>query len=290
LKKKSSSTSERSYRSTSSKSLEETRSDTSILSNFSLSELNFSHNFVSNTLWGSTFSSPVEDILTTNGKVLEVGCGFGYWLTEMATAYPKSEFIGADLNPQSSCTFPPNAKIIKGDLLQLPFEDGEFDFTRISGFSCEISDIEWEQGLSEMTRVTKRGGWIEISECDMFPQKNTPNTKLLMDNFVDAIELRGLNGRISSKVEYILYNINQLTEIHSAIKPVLLGPRGGPTGITLLLNMGVWFRDVCDQILTDHMGITQERYLELWQFSEEELEKNDAEMYFYRWWGQKKLE
>ncbi|RIB16884.1 hypothetical protein C2G38_1478345 [Gigaspora rosea] len=208
----------------------------------------------------------------------------------MATAYPKSEFIGAELIPHSSCTFPPNVRIIKGDLLQLPFEDGEFDFTRISGFSCEISDIEWEQGLLEMIRVTKRGGWIEISECDLIPQKNTPNVKLLMDNFNEAIELRGLHPRISSKLEYILYKINQLTEIHSVVKPVVLGPRGGPTGITLFINAGVWFREISSQMLIDHMRISPESYLELWQIGEEEIEKNDTELKFYRWWAQKKLE
>ncbi|CAG8763803.1 3989_t:CDS:2, partial [Gigaspora margarita] len=256
LRKKSSTASEKSYQSISSRSLEETRSESSIITNFSSNELNISHNFITNTLWGSAFSSPVEDILTTNGKVLE------------ATAYPKSEFIGAELNPHSSCTFPPNVRIIKGDLLQLPFEDGEFDFTRIAGFSCEISDIEWEQGLLEMTRVTKRGGWIEISE---------------------SIELRGLHPMISSKLEYILYNINQLTEIHSAVKSVLLGPRGGPTGITLFINAGVWFREISSQTLIDHMRISPEKYLELWQIGEEEIEKNDTELKLYRWWAQKKL-
>src|SRR5436305_6312800 len=46
-------------------------------------------------IWESHFSSPIETILKLGGvQVLDVGCGSGIWLLEMATNYPLSQFTG----------------------------------------------------------------------------------------------------------------------------------------------------------------------------------------------------
>ncbi|CAG8495343.1 12855_t:CDS:2 [Acaulospora colombiana] len=114
-------------------------------------------------LWGVEYSAPVDDILTTTGKVLEAGL-----------VYPMPEYTGVDLNPVAPNNYPPNVNVIKGDLLSLPYDENQFDFTRISTFSPEFTDNEWVQGISEMIRVTKCGGWIELWEPKILLPKNTP--------------------------------------------------------------------------------------------------------------------
>src|SRR5688572_3596090 len=46
-------------------------------------------------VWKSYFSSPMDTILKLGGiEVLDVGCGSGVWLLEMAANYPLSKFTG----------------------------------------------------------------------------------------------------------------------------------------------------------------------------------------------------
>ncbi|RUS15742.1 S-adenosyl-L-methionine-dependent methyltransferase [Endogone sp. FLAS-F59071] len=75
------------------------------------------------------FEAPIKEMLENNAKVLEIGCGPGTWSMEMATEYPRSEFIGIDISSDfpSDCK-PHNCNFLVSDFLApLPFEDTSFD-------------------------------------------------------------------------------------------------------------------------------------------------------------------
>lgn len=78
------------------------------------------------------FQSPVEEALVAGIKVLDVGCGSGSWILEMAKDYPNSTFIGTDVDTDAfpkHVERPPNCRFIKADTLNgLSFTDGEFGF------------------------------------------------------------------------------------------------------------------------------------------------------------------
>ncbi|RUS19282.1 hypothetical protein BC937DRAFT_87727 [Endogone sp. FLAS-F59071] len=93
-------------------------------------------------LMHGNFQSPVEEALVAGIKVLDVGCGSGSWILEMARDYPNSTFIGTDTDTDAfpkHVERPPNCRFIKADTLGgLAFADGEFGFVHQRSISFHL--------------------------------------------------------------------------------------------------------------------------------------------------------
>ncbi|RUS15131.1 S-adenosyl-L-methionine-dependent methyltransferase [Endogone sp. FLAS-F59071] len=129
-----------------------------------MQRLDVQHYIMRHHLHGN-FSAPVEEALEQGIKVLDVGCGTGAWMLEMAADYPRSTFVGIDIanvfpisNVPANCTFF-NANVLKG----LPFEE-EFDYVFQRFLLLAFTPEEWATSVKEIVRVTKPGGWIELFE------------------------------------------------------------------------------------------------------------------------------
>lgn len=111
--------------------------------------------------------------LRGNEKVLEIGCGRGFYVRTLKSVWPKLEVTGIDLNPE----YLDKAREFMGDLrvelrvadaTKLPFKDKTFDRIIASEILEHIEDDE--KAISEMYRVLKPGGIIMIT----VPNKNYP--------------------------------------------------------------------------------------------------------------------
>lgn len=94
-------------------------------------------------------------------SVLDAGCGEGETLDRLAGILPSSP-VGIDLNPESvefAGRRLPEAKISTGDILDLPFADGEFDLVLCLEVLEHLPDPA--AGLAELARVS--GGDIVVS-------------------------------------------------------------------------------------------------------------------------------
>lgn len=84
----------------------------------------------------------------------------------MAKAYPNSTFYGTDLVDvflSSATITPDNCSFQLADTLKgLPFEDGSIDFVfqRFQTLCFRIN--EWPRVVTELSRLVKPGGWIEL--------------------------------------------------------------------------------------------------------------------------------
>ncbi|RDL37847.1 UbiE methyltransferase [Venustampulla echinocandica] len=103
-------------------------------------------------------------------KILDVGCGPGSITIGLARLVPEGDVIGLDY---TSTQFPEarvlaaeqsisNVHFQQGDIHKLPFEDGTFDFVTGHQILQHIQDPV--QGLKEMRRVTKPGGFVAVRE------------------------------------------------------------------------------------------------------------------------------
>ncbi|CAG8751442.1 19777_t:CDS:2, partial [Racocetra fulgida] len=78
-------------------------------------------------------------------------------------------FIGIDISPMFPTGIkPPNltfhtANVLKG----LPFPDDHFDFVYMRFLIIAFTEDEWSTVISELIRVVKPGGWIELMEGNM---------------------------------------------------------------------------------------------------------------------------
>nr|POE48906.1 hypothetical protein CFP56_39003 [Quercus suber] len=118
-------------------------------------------------------------------RVLEVGCGGGYW-SAMCHDYFSSlgfgnvSFTGIDLAPLApdyrrqgmDWTF------IQHDLrrMPLPFDDGEFDFVMVKDLSLAVpQSISSQRFVDECIRVLRVGGSYEVWEFDHLVRKLLPH-------------------------------------------------------------------------------------------------------------------
>ncbi len=106
------------------------------------------------------------------GRVLEVGCGEGLFLSQLMCRYPALEVWGVDAGSEilrrarlrldrQPLKSPP--RLIKGDARNLPFEDRSFDaVVGINLLMCLPGLQAVETVVAEMARVCKPGGRLLI--------------------------------------------------------------------------------------------------------------------------------
>lgn len=129
--------------------------------------LNLQHSLHRDAL-GANFFAP----LAHPQAILDVAGGTGIWGREMARQFPRAqvETFDKDILPfewavrrLKSGTIPPNFAYRTGNALgRFPYEDARFDYVHARYISPFISQERWPGVLSEMVRVTRPGGWIEL--------------------------------------------------------------------------------------------------------------------------------
>ncbi|CAG8499530.1 5523_t:CDS:2 [Diversispora eburnea] len=165
-------------------------------------------------IWESYFSSPIKTLLNLGGmNVLDVGCGPALWIMEMATFFPLSNFTGVDivqLYPHDC--MPKNLDFIQANILDgIPFENESFDFIHIKDclpyFPGKLSK---EQVFSELVRLLKPGGWLEIIEFEGKMYNAGPNSDFLYDKLITVYRNRGIN--------YVQESVPQLFEENNLVE------------------------------------------------------------------------
>jgi SAM-dependent methyltransferase len=107
-------------------------------------------------------------------RVLEVGCGSGVVLRELARRVaPDGRAVGIDLSSAllqiarehaTEAGLDAVVELREGDARSLPFADGEFDAVLAVTSLCHIP--EGERAVPEMVRVTRPGGTVGVFDID----------------------------------------------------------------------------------------------------------------------------
>jgi SAM-dependent methyltransferase len=94
-------------------------------------------------------------------RALDVGCGSGALLAALAEVVGGENVTGIDPSEpfvEAARAQVPGARVLVGSAEALPFEDGEFDAT-LSQLVINFL-VDPDQGLREMSRVTRPGGTV----------------------------------------------------------------------------------------------------------------------------------
>ncbi|KAG2198006.1 hypothetical protein INT47_004973 [Mucor saturninus] len=129
------------------------------------------------------FKAPIQRLLQAGGsEVLDIGCGAGFWTSDMASRFPISYFTGVDIDKNVLPNSPSSRNIFyqRIDLIELPlpFEDDTFDYIFIRSMIDTLPDKMWDDVLKELVRIMKKGAYIECVEAydnlfDAGPSMNT---------------------------------------------------------------------------------------------------------------------
>ncbi|NOY93555.1 MAG: class I SAM-dependent methyltransferase [Deltaproteobacteria bacterium] len=111
------------------------------------------------------------DALPEGARLLEVGCGGGQLLIELAERRPDLSLVGLDLSEgqvararRRTARFDGRVRCVVGSALDLPFEDARFD--GLISVACLKHWPDPQRGLSECARVLRPGGRMLVIEAD----------------------------------------------------------------------------------------------------------------------------
>lgn len=104
-------------------------------------------------------------------RLLDVACGTGILLDEVARRWPTVEAWGVDASPEmlrlARSRLPASAGLVLGDVHRLPFADAAFH--TVTSTSALHHWPRPERALGEMARVTRPGGRLVLTDwCEDF--------------------------------------------------------------------------------------------------------------------------
>ncbi|RIA84882.1 S-adenosyl-L-methionine-dependent methyltransferase [Glomus cerebriforme] len=243
-------------------------------------------------VWQGNFSSPVEEKLKDGAKILDVGCGSGSFILDVAPQFPNSKFYGIDtaqMYPSpNDPRIPPNASFSQIDIVKgLPFDDNTFDFVHLRFLVQYLTEEQWnEKVIKELLRVTKVGGWIEIMELDLIFHNEGPNTAKLQGSTISYFNAQNINSIISPRLSQFLSSTSSFSTIHHEKRCTPLGCWGGRLGEFALIYFSMAFKNM-KKVLPQFMGINGDEYDVLVERFNEECEEYRTYMKTFKYWGQK---
>ena len=141
--------------------------------------------------------------------VLDVACGAGGWLIELAKTAPTiSQLIGVDISKRMIEAARAEAE---AQQVQERVEFRLMDALRLFEFSADVFDLanmrfalsflrtwEWPQVLRELQRVTRPGGIIRVTDADLPDQSSSPALLRLFRLLAQAYSRAGKYFRLQA--------------------------------------------------------------------------------------------
>ncbi|KAI7885585.1 S-adenosyl-L-methionine-dependent methyltransferase [Lichtheimia hyalospora FSU 10163] len=177
-----------------------------------------SEHFAIKALFSSNILPYVEQRLPQNANILDIGCGSGSWVMEMAIEHPNAHVTGIDMADMFPTTIrPENVTFQLCNILDgLPYEDNTFDFVHMRQLIVALRSKEWPVILTEIYRVLKPGGLVQLVESD-FTVK------------------RGQDPFIASKLERLLAE-TQFQDIQQQVRVIQFGQDSDPIAGELMYS------------------------------------------------------
>lgn len=160
---------------------------------------------------GGLYCAPIGQVQ----QVLDVGCGTGRWGRDMAHQFPEAQIIGFDVNSEPveramerlgpGGQFPINFRFQKADARErFPFDDETFDFVHGRMLSPAIPRDQWPSMVSEMMRVTKRCGHIELVDMRRTPYSSSEAYHAIEQAIAHLMINRGLYVGVGDELAWHL--------------------------------------------------------------------------------------
>ncbi|CAB4419219.1 unnamed protein product [Rhizophagus irregularis] len=225
-------------------------------------------------VWQGNFCAPVRRSLTKPGaRVLDVGCGPGTWILEMAFEFPDAHFTGIDISPMYPKEIKPsNVNFEEADLTDgLPFADDTFDFVVMRNMVNALSVDDWVFSLKELERVCKPGGFVECLEFQIPAVHLGKVSKRVTEAYVQIMRTKNIDITIAPRLEEMFATCTTLTNIEHQVRIAPVGKWGDKAGRIMAEDL-LLITKAMGPVLTPLWGIGARQYEEFTNESAKEFE------------------
>lgn len=171
---------------------------------------------------------------------------------------------------------------------KLPFEDNRFDFVMQRLVTASFTVSDWKNVLTELVRVTKPGGYIQLLEIDYNTFNLGPNGRKWETTLIETARLkRQLEPRIARNLSDALKAVG-LIDVQSKLVSIPLGSWGLDLGNLWKHNMDMFVDSSCP-LLSKLAGVTAEEYRAQWYGMFDEVKGQKPFSNMHAAWGRKPL-
>jgi ubiquinone/menaquinone biosynthesis C-methylase UbiE len=248
-----------------------------------VNRLDFQHYMMKYVLQRN-YVSPITD----PRSILDVGCGTGRWAHEMAVSFPRAKVFGLDVIPDSTVdpqTLPTNYRFVQGNVLEeLPFPDKTFDFVHQRFLHMAVPSKSWPHVIAELARVTRPGGWIEVSNTDTYMHNPGPAMKQLSEWGYGMSRAHGIDPLICSQISIFMQNV-RIANVQTYRVDLPIGSWGGRLGIMAATDLQAFSHAIAPRVAHE-LHIDVREYQRLAQIMRQEWENNKSYFSVYISYGQ----
>lgn len=148
-------------------------------------------------------------------SILDVACGPGEWVQEVAALHPRIKIVGTDISTLMIRYAEQRARLqklanasfqIMDARASLAFANGAFDLVNARFMAAFLPRHEWPQVVKEFARITRTGGIIVLTEADIFApgDTNSPAVEELNGLCREAVYRAGLYTGTGTRLTTIL--------------------------------------------------------------------------------------
>ncbi|MEO8971870.1 MAG: class I SAM-dependent methyltransferase [Ktedonobacteraceae bacterium] len=149
-------------------------------------------------------------------QILDVACGTGQWVRDVANKYPDIEVVGLDINAEAiniahiltNTWRIENAAFTVGDMQRMvEIQDNSFDVVHARFLAPVVQTRLWPAVMQELLRVCRPGGKLVWTEAT-FPATNSPACFQWCELMQQAIVQSGYTPIVTRYMEQLLSDVN----------------------------------------------------------------------------------
>lgn len=235
-------------------------------------------------------------------NVLDIGCGPGGWVLDVAYALPKVEVAGVDISKtmiayahaRARSQGLNNATFQVMDVKQtLEFSDNSFDLVNARFLVNVLFKDEWPGLISECVRILRPGGTLRWTETDMFGLTNSPIYEHSIAMALQAEKRAGYSfspdGRTNGITPVLPRMMKQAGCVNIQLKPHLLNFSAGEEAWQDFFDTARVAGELMRPFMIKSGLMTEEQALQQYQQGLAEMQSEDfcGLWYYMTAWGQK---
>ncbi len=250
-----------------------------------------------NEAMGSLFPDKID--LSGIHTVLDVACGPGEWVQEVASLYPHITLVGIDISnlmikfaaQRTRVQKLTNASFQVMDARTLlTLANGAFDLVNARFMAAFLPRNEWPRVIQEFARLTRASGTIVLTETDIFApgSTNSPAIEELNDLCREAVYKAGLYSSTGTLVTSVMEQFLQEAGCRDIQKKWhTLDFSAGTAALPVIYSNLSFALKLVQPFLLKMVKTTRERLDELYEQGMQEMMRDDfrADTKFLTVWG-----